>query len=79
MIQFLESIWKLLNEGIFHIFNKEGASQLLRKAVMEDDGDFEYFGYWLPSGQNFEKFFILWGEKIYIFFGWAKMFYLLSW
>ena len=34
---------------------------------MEDDGDFEYFGYWLPSGQNFEKFFILRGEKnIYI-------------
>ena len=32
---------------------------------MEDDGDFEYFGYWLPSGQNFEKFFILRGEKIY--------------
>ena len=66
MIQFLESIWKLLNEGIFHIFNKEGASQLLRKAVMEDDGDFEYFGYWLPSGQNFEKFFILREEKTYI-------------
>ena len=34
---------------------------------MEDDGDFEYFGYWLPSGQNFEKFFILRGEKIYIY------------
>ena len=63
-------------EGIFHIFNKEGAAQLLRKAVMEDDGDFEYFGYWLPSGQNFEKFVIIRGEKIDIFFGWAKMFYL---
>ena len=65
-------------ENIFHIFNIEGEPELLRKAVMEDDRDFEYFGYWYEAAVKSLIDFSLHGGKSRYFcnkkniYGWMQ-------
>ena len=47
-------------ENIFHNFNVEAEPELLRKAVMEDDRAFEYFGYWNAAAVKTLRIFHLW-------------------